>query len=145
MTVDVPKHKVVELENDCTVVEKFCRQLLDQTRKCGFGEDDLFGIHLALEEAATNAVKHGNADDPARKVSFEYLITPTIFDITIADQGSGFKPDKVPDPRQGENIYKMGGRGLLLMKTYMDIVEYNERGNKVHMAKSKTTAPKPEK
>lgn len=133
----VPKHQIVELENNSTVVERFCRGLVQKASGCGFTEDDVFGIHLALEEAATNAVKHGNDDDPDKKVNIEYLVTDKIFDITITDQGTGFKPCRVPDPRKDENLFKLGGRGLLLMRAYMDVVEYNEDGNSVHMSKLK--------
>ena len=55
----------------------------------------------------------------------------------MTDQGNGFDPETVPDPRRGENLYKKEGRGLLLMQSYMDIVEYNERGNHVHMVRYK--------
>ena len=135
MTDCVPKRQVVELENRSSVVEKFCRGLVAEATGHGFTEDDVFGIHLALEEAATNAVKHGNDDDPSKKVSIEYLVNDEVFDITITDQGSGFKPSQVPDPRKDENIYKLGGRGLLLMRAYMDVVEYSNGGNSVHMSK----------
>ena len=135
MTDGVPKRQSVELDNSSCVVEKFCQQLLKQAGEAGFGDDELFGIHLALEEAFTNAVKHGNCGDPDKKVNIEYLITPKLFDITISDEGCGFVPDEVPDPRDDENIFKPGGRGLLLMNAYMDAVEYNQAGNSVHMIK----------
>ena len=135
MSVDVPMQKKVELANDIFVVEEFCQKMVADVSKQGFCEDDTFGIHMALEEAMMNAVKHGNAGDPSKKVTVEYLITQEIFDATITDQGSGFVPDDVPDPRDEENLHKMSGRGILLIRAYMDVVEYNESGNQLHISK----------
>lgn len=112
-----------------------CRQLLDQAKEYGYSEDEIFAIHLSLEEALTNAVRHGNKSDPTKAVAVEVLITPEKFDISIADQGSGFNPDTLPDPRLGENLYKTEGRGVLLIRAYMDVIEYSERGNCVHLIK----------
>jgi serine/threonine-protein kinase RsbW len=116
-------------------VGRLCGQLLEQAKGFGYSEDEIFAIHLSLEEALTNAVRHGNQSDPNKTVSVEILISPEKFDISIADQGSGFNPDTLPDPRLGENLYKTEGRGVLLIKAYMDLIEYNDRGNCVHLIK----------
>ena len=128
-------HKSVVLANENSVLEQLCRKLLDEASKQGFEREDLFAIHLALEEAFLNAVKHGNKMDPNKKVYIKYLITPQKFDISVGDDGCGFNPSSVPDPREGDNLYKSSGRGLLLMRSYMDTVEYNKQGNCVHMVK----------
>jgi serine/threonine-protein kinase RsbW len=125
------------LPSTTEAVGQVCRVLLDQVKERGFAEDDIFGIHLSLEEALTNAVRHGNQSDPAKTVTIEVLITPEKFDISIADQGFGFNPDSLPDPRLGENLYKTEGRGVLLIRAYMDVIEYNDRGNCVHLVKYK--------
>ena len=135
MTVDVPMRKTVELASDMRVVEEFCQKLLSAALGQGFCEDDTFGIHLALEEAMVNAVKHGNAGDPNKKITVEYLINSEVIDVTITDQGAGFVPEDVPDPRDEENRHKMSGRGILLIRAYMDVVEYNKAGNRLHMSK----------
>jgi len=141
MSVDVPMQKKVELANDMLAVEEFCQKLVADASKQGFCEDDTFGIHMALAEAMINAVEHGNASDPNKKLTIEYLITQELFDLTITDQGSGFVPDNVPDPRDEENLHKMSGRGILLIRAYMDVVEYNETGNRLHISKrNKNTA-----
>ena len=123
-----------------SAIEPLCRELLDDAAGCGFDEDDVFGIHLALEEAFVNAVKHGNNADEHKSVSVEYVITPAKVDISISDEGSGFTPQAVPDPRAEENLYKSGGRGLLLMRSHMDVVEHNDKGNCVHMIKYRANA-----
>jgi serine/threonine-protein kinase RsbW len=142
MSVDVPMQKKVELAGDVHLVEEFCQKLVADASQQGFCEDDTFGIHLALEEAMANAIKHGNAGDPNKKLTIEYLITQEVFDATITDQGSGFVPDEVPDPRNEENLHKMSGRGILLIRAYMDVAEYNETGNQLHISKRNRNAAK---
>jgi len=102
-----------------------------------FSQKDIFAVHLALEEAFTNAVKHGNSKDQAKKVKIEYLVTLDKIEIAVIDEGYGFNPQNVPDPRYGENLYKTEGRGLLLMRSYMDVVEFNKQGNRVSMVRYK--------
>lgn len=112
-----------------------CDEVLARLKEHGFGKDDLFAVHLTLEEAFLNAVKHGNKMDPVKTVKVDYSISKEKLEITVTDEGSGFKPDNVDDPRFGENLFKPGGRGLLLMQSYMDIVKYNEQGNSVNMVR----------
>ncbi len=116
-------------------VTELCGQILAQAKQQGFNEEDIFAIHLSLEEAFMNALNHGNHGDPNKTISVDCLITDEKFDISIADQGSGFRPDDVPDPRRCENLLKCSGRGVLLIKAYMNTVEYNDRGNCVHMVR----------
>ncbi len=120
----------------CAVVE-VCKQILSKLEANGFGKDDIFAVHLTLEEAFLNAVKHGNKMDPTKKVKVDYSVDPDKVEISITDEGNGFQPDSVADPRFGEALYEPGGRGLLLMNSYMDTVKYNERGNSVYMVRYK--------
>lgn len=112
-------------------------QILDEHAFC---VDMIFAIHLSLEEALVNAVKHGNHADPKKNISIHCLITPEKFDISIADEGFGFDPEGIPDPRCNSNLYKSTGRGILLIQSYMDLVEYNSRGNCIHMVKFRNAA-----
>jgi serine/threonine-protein kinase RsbW len=105
--------------------------------KNNFSQNDIFAVHLAVEEAFTNAVKHGNREDPAKKVKIDYLVNLDKIEVTVIDEGKGFDPEDVPDPRYGENLYKTEGRGLLLMRSYMDVVEFNKQGNRVFMVRYK--------
>jgi serine/threonine-protein kinase RsbW len=59
------------------------------------------------------------------------------FEVSMMDEGEGFDPSVIPDPRYGENLYKINGRGLLLMRSYMDVVEFNNSGNGVRMVRYK--------
>jgi len=136
-------HKSWVLPNTEAAVQGVCQEILKYSEKQGLTEDTIFGIHLSLEEAFTNAVKHGNCSNPGKKVFVEFLITPEKLDISITDEGEGFNPDEVPDPRCNGNLYKSCGRGVLLMQAYMDVVEYNDRGNCVHLVKYRNFFPSP--
>jgi serine/threonine-protein kinase RsbW len=106
----------------------------------GFSEHDIFAVKLALEEALVNAIKHGNQMDPDKRVSIIYRVTADRFEIRITDEGEGFNPDDVPDPTDPRNIERPCGRGLLLMRGFMTLVEYHGKGNCVSMAKVREAA-----
>lgn len=112
-------------------------QILSKLEANGFDEDDIFAVHLALEEAFLNAVRHGNKMDPTREVKIDYSVGLDRIEISIMDEGDGFSPASVADPRYGEGLYKPGGRGLLLMNSYMDMVKFNEKGNSLYMVRYK--------
>ena len=116
-------------------VEDLCKKVISELREFGFSQDHLFSVHLAMEEAFVNAIEHGNKMDPAKEVRIDYTVSREKVEVFVTDQGTGFDPESVPDPRCGENLYKPNGRGLLLMKTYMDTVEFNKEGNRVKMEK----------
>lgn len=107
-------------------------QLLQQSRA---STHDIFSIRLALEEALINAIKHGNQLDHTKKVHLSFRILEDRFEVQIHDEGPGFDPTDVPDPTAIENLERPCGRGLMLMRHYMDEVAYNSRGNGVTMAR----------
>jgi serine/threonine-protein kinase RsbW len=92
-------------------------------------EHDLFSVKLALEE------EHGNQMDRGKQVHISYRVLPDRFDVRIIDEGRGFDPSDVPDPTAIENLERPCGRGLMLMRHYMNEVTYNDRGNAVSMTK----------
>ena len=100
-----------------------------------FGEREVFGIRLAVEEALVNAIKHGNQMDSSRKVRVAFQVSQEKFEVVIADEGEGFDPCEVPDPTAPENLERPCGRGIMLMRHYMTTVAYNDRGNAVSMSK----------
>lgn len=110
-----------------------------------FEERDIFSIKLALEEALVNAMKHGNHYDRGKKIMLAYRITVERFDVAIVDEGPGFDPGDVPDPRDVENLERSCGRGLCLMRHYMSEVVFHPPGNHVTMAKFRATNGKPQK
>lgn len=104
-------------------------------------DKDVFGIQLALEESLTNAIKHGNKEDVRKRVHFQCEISRARFWAHICDEGDGFRPAEIPDPRREENLTCVGGRGLLLIKSYMTDVSYNASGNCVTLLKLRQAPP----
>ena len=111
------------------------REIMGRLVECGYDEDHRFAIRLSFEEAAVNAMKHGNRMDPARFVRLRYQITPERAEIRVADEGPGFDPCLVPDPTCDENLQRPCGRGIMLIRAYMDEVSYSPTGNEIRMVK----------
>ena len=118
-------------------IKGLCGEILSELKSRSFSEEDAFAVHLALQEAFMNAIEHGNDMDPSKHVKIDYLVNPDKIEISLTDEGAGFDPQAVPDPRCGKNLYKANGRGLLLIRSYMDVVEYTEQGNCLHLIRYK--------
>ena len=91
--------------------------------EAGFEEDEVMRISMAVREAAINAVLHGNAYDPGKKVRLDFESTALDLVITISDQGKGLDMSKIPDPLAPENLLKTSGRGIFLIRSFMDEVQ----------------------
>jgi serine/threonine-protein kinase RsbW len=120
-------HEIVALLDD----------LLEEMQAAGYSNKEMFGVRLALEEALVNAIKHGHHHDPSKSVSFRYQLTAGSLLVEIQDEGPGFCPEDVPDPLAPENWERSSGRGLLLMRTYMTWVRYNDKGTCVTLCKQR--------
>jgi serine/threonine-protein kinase RsbW len=127
-------HKVV-IPTDLKAAKALADEVLRRVARCGYGDEAHFAIKLALEEALINAIKHGNHCDPAAHVTVEYDVDAIQAVIQITDEGGGFNPQSLPDPTADENLECPCGRGVMLMRAYMDEVVYNSRGNSVRMLK----------
>jgi serine/threonine-protein kinase RsbW len=115
------------------------------TRTCEFAtenglrEELLFAIDLAVRESVANAVKHGNKLDPQKSVDIKLENSPAAFEITVRDHGHGFEIAQIPDPTDPDNLLKSNGRGILFMRSFMDVVEWSngtDGGLIVHMVKN---------
>ena len=100
-----------------------------------FSKEAIFAIRLALDEAVTNAVRHGNQLAPDKTATITYAITPQTCRITVCDQGPGFTLCDVPDPTEEQNLCRPHGRGVMLMHAYMDEVSFNDTGSCVTLVK----------
>ena len=109
--------------------------ILAKLNEFNYGERAGFAVRLAVEEAIINAMKHGNHMDKAKTVAVTWSVDETEAVIAVEDQGEGFNPAAVPDPTREENLEIPHGRGLVLMKAYMDEVVYNDKGNRVTLVK----------
>jgi len=96
--------------------------------------EDYYGnILVAVTEAVTNAIEHGNAGDPSKSVNISCDAQEKKVSFHISDQGEGFDFDNLPDPTDPENIEKPNGRGIYLMKNLADDVEFSENGRIVEL------------
>ncbi|GAC1646683.1 MAG: hypothetical protein NVS9B15_04940 [Acidobacteriaceae bacterium] len=114
------------LDSTLESVNKVEQAALQMATKAGFDQDACDSIGLAVREAAVNAVLHGNKYDPNKKVNVSYEMQGDSLIIKVADQGKGLKEQDVPDPLAPENLMKQSGRGIFLIRSFMDEVSIRE-------------------
>ena len=114
-------------------------------RMAGLDEDSLHWVSVAVRESVVNAIKHGNKNDESKRVVVEFtpmpLNEPEELVIRVEDEGEGFDPEEIADPLAPENILKSSGRGIFLIRSFMDDVRLQrgkERGMEVRMVKKVT-------
>lgn len=122
-------------------------------RRVGFSEDECYWLVTAVREAVSNAVVHGNREEPGTYVVVEFEMSADGIGITVTDEGDGFDPAKLPDPLSEEHLLDASGRGVFLMQQLMDEVSFSfpeEGGTALKMVKSRQspvtghTTPVPE-
>jgi serine/threonine-protein kinase RsbW len=126
MQVKLPEdHYSLEIESDpnnLITVEEFVNYF---AKDIGIEEEKMNGLLLSVTEATTNAIIHGNKCNLDKKVTIDVSVNGEKVIIKVRDQGRGFDPSKVPDPTEPQNLLKDSGRGVYLMKVYMDDLKYN--------------------
>jgi serine/threonine-protein kinase RsbW len=103
------------------LVQKVLRDALDGL---GLDEDARHWIDIAVREAVANAIKHGNSQDPGKRVLVDFSTEGGTLVIQVLDQGTGFDPTELGDPLAPENLLKPNGRGIFYMKSFMDEIQY---------------------
>ena len=114
-------------------------EILDRMRAHAWCEHDVFAVHLSLEEALVNAIKHGNGLCDSKTVSVACRLSSDRLWVCITDEGTGFCLEEVPDPTDEENLERPCGRGIMLMRSFMSCVKYNDQGNCVEMEKHRAS------
>ncbi|MCU1223581.1 MAG: Serine-protein kinase RsbW [Edaphobacter sp.] len=111
-------------------------------QRAGFDEDTIPHIAMAVREAAVNAVLHGNAYDTTKHITASFEMTSDSVIIRIADQGPGLDPSTIPDPLAPENILRGSGRGIFLIRAFMDEVHFRQLhpGTELTLIKHRTPA-----
>jgi serine/threonine-protein kinase RsbW len=112
---------------------------LDEARKVGFDEDEQQQIGMAVRESVVNAVVHGNRYSKNKKVHLDTERSKDRLVFTIRDEGQGFDPNSLPDPLAPENLLNQSGRGLMLIRAFMDDVDVHPRpggGTEVRLTKN---------
>ena len=100
----------------------------------GISQDNYGKILVSALEAVNNAILHGNHSNPEKFVEIEIEFTNKELKIRVKDEGTGFKPEEVPDPTIPENIEALNGRGVFLMSRLADKIKYSKKGNIVTMS-----------
>jgi serine/threonine-protein kinase RsbW len=113
------------------------QELLARLEEANWNQHDVFGVHLAVEEALVNAIKHGNQYDASKQIRIVCKLARNLVRVEITDEGQGFDPDAVPDPTADENLGNPSGRGIMLMRSFVNI-QYNDTGNQVILEKHRT-------
>ena len=135
MTVDTTE---LSLPSRIETVTAAAAAVAEFIGRFGVSDDAAFGIDMAVREAVTNAVLHGNRQDENKTVDIVLKSSPDAVEISVHDSGPGFNPEDVPDPTANENILKTSGRGIFFMRTFMDEVDWlirPEGGTTVRMLK----------
>lgn len=130
MAVKVLKKEIV---SDPVLLPELEEYVINAAVANNVNEDKINNLALAFSEAASNAVLHGNKNNPSKKVFIVITIDEVYFKVSIKDEGNGFKLDQVPDPTKPENILKESGRGIHIMKSFLDDLQYkfSETGTEV--------------
>jgi len=101
----------------------------------GFKDEDIRKMKIILTELLVNAIIHGNHKDHSKRVTVGHLIDPQQAVVSIMDEGEGFDPAVIPDPTLPENLEKPCGRGLFIVRHYVESISFNETGNRVTITK----------
>jgi serine/threonine-protein kinase RsbW len=112
------------------LIEKFVNEIFEEYQL----KEELYGnILIALSEAVNNAITHGNKLNPKKKVNLNVVKCTKEVSFIIKDEGAGFDYDKVPDPTLPENLEKLRGRGIFLMRNLADDVDFEENGKTIKL------------
>ncbi|SNS48551.1 serine/threonine-protein kinase RsbW [Granulicella rosea] len=111
-------------------------------RQAGFDDDTVGNIAMSVREATVNAVMHGNRYEAGLSVTASFELTPQALIVKLADQGPGLDVDSVPDPLAPENILRGSGRGIFLIRAFMDEVNFRQLhpGTEVTLVKHRNPA-----
>jgi len=132
------------LPSHVDIVSPFVEQLMRFISRYRGADGNNFEIELALREALVNAIVHGNQEDPDKRVHVKCRCTAEgEVSIAVEDEGDGFVHDAVPDPTSPDNLLRTHGRGIYLIRTLMDEVDFKQGGSVVHMRKNANAGPDP--
>ncbi|MBL7842575.1 MAG: ATP-binding protein [Cyclobacteriaceae bacterium] len=123
--------QIPSIIDNIRMIESF----IDNAKERFHLDEDIYGnIMIAVTEAVNNAIKHGNAGNSLKNVYLSLMLNENLLRFTVKDEGEGFNYHNLPDPTAPENIEKLGGRGIFLMKHLSDEVEFKEGGKVVELS-----------
>lgn len=110
-------------------------RILKDMDEAGFSDEMIRNMKLTITELITNAINHGNKEDLSKTVTVGHRIEPERISVSVLDEGVGFDPSAVPDPTLPENLTKDHGRGLYIVRQYIDEISFNRMGNRILIRK----------
>lgn len=132
MTYSIPLKEISinsSVEN-LSYVEKEIETVFESNK---YDEEQFGNVLIAVTEAVNNAIRYGNLEDVTKTVNIDFKASKSKLVVTIKDQGEGFDYEALPDPTDPNNLEKLSGRGVYLMKHLSDRVSFSEKGSKVEM------------
>jgi serine/threonine-protein kinase RsbW len=121
----MPEHELHLTVGSCFENVELVQAAIDEAIAARGADDDArHWVGLAVREAVANAIKHGNQQDPEKRVDVAVRIGDEEVEIAVADEGAGFDPSTVRDPLAPENLFRTNGRGIFYMRRFMDEVSY---------------------
>ncbi len=126
---------VLTAPSDHEAVEEITDRVCAFLAPLRLGRKPAYRLKVAVHEALSNAVEHGNRGDPTKRVRVTCQIGPTELSIAVEDEGNGFDPDTLPDPTKQENLMRESGRGIFLIKRYCDQCRFEKGGRRVVIVK----------
>ncbi len=121
--------------NEIPKVERYTEKI---SNKMNFTDDEKDSLAISITEIVSNAISHGNKKQKNKKVTINYNLSPISITITVQDEGQGFNVDKIDNPLEPKNLLKESGRGIYIVRTLMDKVEFefNKTGTLIKLTKN---------
>jgi len=126
------------IPSELVVGRKLLDELLAKLESLKWNRHDIFSVHLAVDEALTNAIVHGNKSDAEKQVRFSCRVSPDVVRVEIVDEGGGFDPHALPDPTAPDRLECPCGRGVMLMRSFMSHVEFHKHGCHIVLEKKRS-------
>jgi len=123
--------KILVINSDVIELKKVETFITDIFREYNLEKKYFNKVYVCISEAVVNSIKHGNKNDRNKSVSIEVNCDMHEINIMIEDEGDGFDLNQISDPTNGENLKNESGRGIFIIKTLTNQIEYNEKGNRV--------------
>ncbi len=128
-------HKHIIMKSKSTTLKEAEGKLKAILDRLKVSESEKHNLLVAASEAVNNAISHGNKNDPAKNVTLDVEYRDSVIVISVEDEGGGFNPDSIPDPLLPENLLKPSGRGIHIIRSLMDKVDFKftPHGTKIIM------------
>src|SRR5678815_1433448 len=138
MAFKAPRSFELTVPSTLEALDKVQRLVTDATREYGLSEDFAYWMELTICESMINAIRHGNHCDPSKKAHLKISLVGPQIEVIVEDQGHGFNLSELADPTETKNLLKPSGRGILIIRSFMDEVDISEAeggGNRLRMIK----------